>query len=141
MTNDKLQIVYDKQCPACSLYCDLYKASAEDGQVELLDARDSSALMDRITGLGLDIDDGMVVATAPEDGSEGELLYGAEAIQALAARDSGSGVFNAFDRMLFKHPRLAGLLYPVLRTFRNLLLKLLGVDRINNLKIAGRDRF
>jgi predicted DCC family thiol-disulfide oxidoreductase YuxK len=131
----KIQIVYDKQCPACSKYCELVQSSADPETVNLIDARDESDLMVEITGRGLDIDEGMVVAV------EGQLHYGAEAIHALAEMDSGRGLFNRANRLLFKNRHVARILYPCMRGVRNLLLKLLGVGRINNLAVIGRDKF
>lgn len=130
----KIRIVYDKQCPACNQYCVLAEKYAER-EVELIDARDVSALMDEITERGLDIDDGMVVEI------DGELHYGADAIHVLAAIGPRTGVFNVVNRLFFQNARAARVLYPVLRRFRNFLLKVLGVKRINNLGINGRDKF
>lgn len=131
----KMQIVFDKQCPACSKYCELVQSSADPGSVSLIDARDKSDLMDEITSRGLDIDEGMVVSV------EGELHYGGKAIHALAKMDSGRGLFNHANRVLFRNRHVAKALYPCLRSVRNLLLKLLGVGRINNLGVNGRDKF
>ena len=133
--SDNIDIVYDKQCPACSAYCEMAQASGQPAPVNLIDARDESDLMAEITARGWDIDDGMVVRL------QGSLYYGAEAIHELARRDTGRRLFNRINRLLFKHPRAARVLYPCLRSVRNLLLKLLGVGRINNLGVQGRDRF
>jgi len=131
----KIEIVFDKKCPACSKYCELVQSSADPGTVSLIDARQNSDLMVEITSRGLDIDEGMVVS------AEGKLHYGAEAIHALAEMDSGRGLFNHANRLLFKSRHVARILYPCLRSVRNLLLKLLGVGRINNLGVSGRDKF
>lgn len=131
----KIEIVFDKQCPACSKYCELVQSTANPETVSLIDARDKSDLMDEITRRGLDIDDGMVVSV------EGELHYGAKAIHALAEMDKGRGLFNRANRFLFKNRRVAQILYPCMRSVRNLLLKLLGVGRINNLGVSGKDKF
>lgn len=42
---------------------------------------------------------------------------------------------------MFRSRRVSKVLYPLLRFLRNLLLKLLGKTRINNLNQPGRDRF
>lgn len=135
MMNKKIEVVFDKQCPACSMYCELVQSSADPETVNLIDARDDSDLMAEITNRGLDIDEGMVVTV------NGDLHYGAEAIHVLASLDARSGLFNRANRVLFKNIRVAHLLYPMMRSVRNLLLKVLGVARINNLKVRGRDKF
>jgi len=142
-TNDKIRVVYDRQCPACHLYCELLQSNAAEHarevagapEVELLDAREDSELMQRITHLGLDIDEGMVVEI------DKELFYGADAIHALTAVESRRGLFRWVTRLLFARRRFARFFYPWLRRVRNLLLKLLGKHRINNLKLPGRDKF
>ena len=135
MSDGKIEIIYDKQCPACSKYCDLVKSSSHPKQVRLVDARDESDLMTKITSLGLDIDEGMVVVV------DGELHFGADAIHALAITSSRGGLFNLANSVLFKSRRISRVLYPLLRCMRNFLLKILGVGRINNLNIRGKDRF
>lgn len=133
--SDKIRIVYDKQCPACSAYCLLAKAHAEPGQIELIDARDPSDLMAEITRRGMDIDEGMVVEV------DGELHYGADGIRRLATVENKKNFFNRVNRILFKNERMARRLYSLLKAVRNILLKLLGIRRINNLERPGKDRF
>ena len=132
--NKAVRIVYDKQCPVCHQYCVLAKKHAEQ-ETELIDARETSELMAEITRQGLDIDEGMVVEV------DGVLYYGAEAIHVLGSRGPRRGAFNALNRLLFKNVNMARFLYPLLRSCRNLLLKVLRVNRINNLGVDGKDRF
>ena len=150
--DQKISVVYDGQCPVCHRYCEMAKSNAEayaadaadltgatgatDAPVlELLDAREDSELMQRISQLGMDIDEGMVVVIGDE------LHYGADAIHALANVETKRGVFGVVSRLMFARRRSARFLYPWLRRIRNLLLKLLRKQRINNLKLPGRDRF
>ncbi len=135
MKAEQILLVYDKQCPLCDSYCQLVRIRESVGELTIIDAREQSEVMDEITAQGLDIDQGMVLKMG------GQLYYGADAIHALALISSRYGVFNRFNYWMFKSSTLSGLLYPVLRLFRNLLLKLLGKTRINNLNIADNDRF
>lgn len=128
-------LVYDKQCPACSYYCNLARIRESAGRLVLVDARDDSAIRDEITAAGLDIDQGMVLRYG------GTLYYGADAIHMLALLGSNSGAFNRISHWTFKYRPVARVLYPVLRAGRNLLLKVLGRTKINNLGVAGNDRF
>lgn len=142
-SEEKIRVVYDRECPVCHLYCDLVLKDSqrqdESGPgappVELLDAREDSELMRRITHLGLDIDEGMVVEIGDE------LHYGADAIHALTVAQRSRGAFGLVSRLLFARKKAARFMYPWLRRIRNLLLKLLGKQRINNLELPGRDKF
>lgn len=133
--SDDIFLIYDRQCPACELYCTLTRVRESAGRLVLVDARDGGPLLDEITAAGLDIDDGMVLKVG------GRLYYGADAIHALSLMGTGSDAFNRVSYWAFRSQRVARVLYPALRLCRNLLLKLLGRTRINNLGRPGRDRF
>jgi len=91
--------------------------------------------MQEITARGLDIDQGMVLKMGDQ------LYYGADAIHALALISSRSGLFNKLNYWIFCSKRVSAWLYPILRSMRNLLLKILGKTKINNLGVSGNDRF
>jgi predicted DCC family thiol-disulfide oxidoreductase YuxK len=132
---DEIVLVYDWECPACDTYCRLICTSGSAGTLHLVNARESSAVIDEITQAGLDLDQGMVVKMG------GQLYYGANAIHILALVSSRSDLFNKLSHYAFRSLTLSRILYPGLRTCRNLLLKLMGKTKINNLKIPGHDRF
>ena len=91
--------------------------------------------MDKITKSGLDIDQGMVLIIGEK------LYYGSDAMHALALISSRSGIFNRINYWIFKSKSVSSLLYPVLRIFRNLLLKILGKTKINNLSKNKNKKF
>lgn len=128
-------VVYDKQCPACDYYCNLVRIRESVGRLVLLDARDGGPIMDEITAKGLDIDQGMVVKVGKE------LYYGPDAIHVLALMGTNRGFFNRLAYWSFRSRAVSKVLYPVLKSFRNLLLKILGKTKINNLRVGGNDRF
>lgn len=128
-------LVYDRECPACEFYCRQARIDPAHGTLQRIDARKPSDILNKITHAGLDIDQGMVL------GTNGRLYYGADAIHELALRAPRRGVFHRLSRALFGTPARAQLLYPILRTSRNLLLKLLGKSKINNLGRPHNDRF
>lgn len=130
-----IQLVYDRQCPVCEFYCQHIDVDANAGTLERVDARDASDIMDEITALGLDIDEGMVVKIGDS------IFYGGDAINALALKSSRTGFFNRLAYWTFRSHRVSQLLYPVLRACRNLLLKLLRRTRINNLRLPDNDAF
>ncbi len=136
MKNPKQVIlVYDKECPACDNYCQVVRIREDIGELVLLDAREPGPIIDEITALGWDIDQGMVLKL------EQQLYYGSDAIYMLSLLSSRSGIFNRLNYWLFKSKRRSHLLYPVLRSLRNLLLKMLGKTKINNLRLANNEKF
>lgn len=132
---NKITLIYDKQCPACNNYCQVIRIRESVGELKLVDAREQSDLMNEITAQGFDIDQGMVLKM------DEVLYYGADAIHALALISSHSGIFNRLNYWLFKSKNRSLLVYPVLRFFRNLLLKLLNKTKINNLNKNANDKF
>jgi predicted DCC family thiol-disulfide oxidoreductase YuxK len=130
-----VQLVYDQDCPVCSAYCRSLQARAALPGLHLVNAREDTPVLREITRRGMDVDEGMVLE------ADGELYYGAEAMQALAARTRAAGAFNRINRWLFGSRRGSRILYPVLRAGRNLLLKIMGRKRINNLQLPGNERF
>jgi predicted DCC family thiol-disulfide oxidoreductase YuxK len=132
---DPIILVYDKECPACDNYCQMVRIREDIGELMLVDAREPTPIMDEITALGWDIDQGMVLKIG------NRLYYGAEAIHALALISSRSGVFNRLNYWLFKSKWLSHLFYPILRSLRNLLLKILRKTKINNLGFNNNNYF
>ena len=128
-------LIYDKECPACSYYCNLARIRKSVGNLVLVDAREGGPVMDEITAAGLDIDQGMVLKIGDK------LYYGADAIHTLSLIGTRSGIFNRLAYFLFRSKRLSAILYPVLRSCRNLLLKILRKSKINNLHADNNDRF
>ncbi|MCW4630262.1 MULTISPECIES: DUF393 domain-containing protein [Marinomonas] len=135
MTDKQILLIYDKECPACHFYCQIVRIRQSVGELVLIDARDNPEVMVEVNAKGLDIDQGMVLKM------DGQLYYGADAIQLLALLSSRSGVFNRLNYWLFRSKKIAAILYPILRSCRNLLLKVLGKTKINNLKQEDNDRF
>ena len=76
---EPILLVYDKQCPACDFYCNIVRIRESAGQLELVDAREPSAVMDEITALGWDIDQGMVLKVGDS------MYYGSDAIHAASS--------------------------------------------------------
>lgn len=134
-TKKNILLVYDKECPACDYYCNLVRIHEDVGNLILVDAREGGEILEEITALGLDIDQGMVLKL------DDQIYYGSDAVHMLSLIGSKNGMFNRLNFWLFRSKPISKVLYPVLRFFRNLLLKVLGVTKINNLKIKGNFRF
>jgi predicted DCC family thiol-disulfide oxidoreductase YuxK len=123
---EKLELVYDGQCPVCRTYCENLKPDAE--AFCLIDARKGGALMEEITSRGLDIDQGMVLKAGDK------LYYGSEAIHQISLRARKKGLMAWVNRWFFITSRRAAIFYPAGRAVRNALLRLLGIGDIHNLK-------
>lgn len=135
MNREQLLLVYDKECPACDNYCRVVRIRESVGDLKLVNAREASEVMREITTRGWDIDQGMVLKMG------GQLYYGSDAIHTLALISSRSGIFNRINYWIFRSRTLSAVFYPVLRSCRNLLLKFLGVTKINNLGKPGNRKF
>lgn len=127
------KLVYDRDCPVCRFYAS--RVDTGPGDLELINAREAGDLLDEITAAGLDIDTGMAVKVGDD------LYFGCDAVHALALRSSGKGFVNRLAAWLFRSPRRARLFYPPLVGCRNILLRILGKTRINNLRLPGSGRF
>ena len=135
MSEHDILLVYDHQCPVCDAYCRRVRLRQSEGALHVIDARQPSEIRDEVTRRGLDIDQGMVVQT------DAGLYYGAEAIHQLALLGERSDLFNLLNYSVFGSRWVADRLYPLLRFFRNLLLKILGRSKINNLSRPHNERF
>mgnify|MGYP006147597495 FL=1 len=133
--SEPILLVYDKDCPACNAYSQLVRIRQSVGELQLVNAREDSAVMRELTACGLDIDQGMVLIMA------NNRYYGSDAIYMLSLLSSRSGIFNRLNYHLFKSRRVAKVLYPLLRGCRNVLLKLMRKRKINNLGLPDNDRF
>tara|TARA_R110002096_G_scaffold419615_1_gene624360 strand:+ start:3702 stop:3935 length:234 start_codon:yes stop_codon:yes gene_type:complete len=69
------------------------------------------------------------------------IYYGSDAIHQLALLGSRKGFVNRIAYWAFRSQTAARILYPVLAACRNLLLKILGRSRINNLQLENNDKF
>lgn len=116
-------LIYDTECYFCTNYTRLLKLKETAGEVKLISARDKAA----VEALGcshLDLNEGMVLLM------DGKTYYGYEAIHHLALLTTNLSIFNRINYMIFRHPLLARLLYPMLKMGRRAYLKLAGKELI-----------
>lgn len=121
----KVQVVYDGECPFCSRYAQLVTIRKSVGELELIDAREDGPTVREVKKRDLDLDEGMVVIV------DGRYFHGSDAMHCIALLSTRVGLFNRLNAALFKHSRLAGFFYPVLRTGRNAVLALLGRRKLS----------
>jgi len=121
-----IRIIYDGDCPFCQAYVKMLRLK-EQYRVELIDAREEHAILPEITSQGYDLDDGMVVEI------NGRFFHGDEAMTRMALMTTKSGVLRRFTKWTFTSERRSRYLYPILRSCRNMTLKVLGHKKIKNL--------
>lgn len=122
---ENVTIVYDGKCPFCQRFTRLLRIRESAGNVQLVDARSEKPLVKESQRRGYDLDEGMVVII------EDRFYHGAEAMQVLAMLSTRTGWFNRLNYLVFRSKRASVVLYPVLRTGRNLALRILGHKPIN----------
>ena len=124
MKQKDLLIFYDGECPVCNQYVRYYRLADANTNVSLSNLRDNPEKVAEFNAMGFNVDDGMVVVL------DNETYHGAEAIRVLALLSTPIGLFNRCNRWVFSHRRLAAFLYPILVGGRNLLLFLIGREKI-----------
>ena len=124
-------LMYDGECPFCSQYVKLVRIRDSIGGLKLLNARDGGPQYDEVLRAGLDLDEGMVLKL------NDRLYHGEDCIHALAMLSEPKGFFNRINVWVFKSPKRAAFLYPILRAGRNLALKLLGRKKLDHEEVAG----
>jgi predicted DCC family thiol-disulfide oxidoreductase YuxK len=135
LSDNDCELIYDWQCPACSLYCDQIRIQDAGSRLHLINARSNPGAMKEVTARGYDIDEGMVLKTSEQ------FYYGAEAIHQLALMASPSNTFNRLNCWIFSSRCRSELLYPVLRNWRRVFLKLLRRTKVNNLGLPNNEKF
>jgi predicted DCC family thiol-disulfide oxidoreductase YuxK len=125
---DDVTLIYDGDCPVCTIYGCNVQLEPGSGTLVRVNARDDPQVQAEMTAAGLDLDEGMVVR------HRGRLYHGAEAMHVMAVHGSRRGIANRVNRLLFRSRGRAEALYPFMRAGRNALLRVLGRKKIGNLK-------
>lgn len=121
----KAWLVYDGDCPFCSEYVRLVRLRQAIGPVELVNARNNAPIVDEIINAGFDLNEGMALKF------NGQIYHGADCVHMLALLSTPTGLFNRFNALVFRSKRLSKVVYPILRTSRNVSLKLLGRAKVD----------
>lgn len=124
-------LLYDGECPFCSLYARKSKFEAQIGQpLKVLDANQAPGLVDELRRKGCDIDEGMILVF------DGRRHQGASAMMALEAMTTGNDWFNRLARWFSSNPTRVRILYPWFRRLRGAALWVKGKS---NPSRAGRN--
>lgn len=123
-TNDILYLIYDGDCPICSYCSSVIKIRSSVGRLEILNARNPHPLVEEVMNKGYDLNEGFIVKF------QDKYYHGQEAVHFLSLVGSSSDFFNKLNVLIFRSKTLSKILYPILRSIRNLLLLILGVSKI-----------
>ena len=121
-----VQIIYDGDCPFCQAYVGMVRLQ-EHYSVDLINARVPHPLVEAATERGLDLDEGMIVVL------EDKFYHGDDAMTRMALMTTKSGLLRRLTKWTFTSPGRSRILYPILRSGRNMTLKVLGHKKIDNL--------
>lgn len=121
---DKTVIVYDGECPFCTRFVEWQQLKDAVGPVTLLNAHDGGDLVSALWATGYDLNEGMVLIW------NNQIFHGDDCVNRLALLSSGSGTFNRLNSIIFSSPRVSAFMYPILRTGRNAVLRLMGRKKI-----------
>ncbi len=124
--SNEVVIYYDHECPVCRNYCRFLRLKQTSGSLRLVNAREDHALSQKFLNQGMDIDQGIIVSVG------GNYYHGSDALHMLALLSTGTGWFNRLNARLFSSRRISRIFYPLMVVGRNLLLRLLGKERILN---------
>lgn len=121
----KVSIVYDGMCPVCNQLARTTRLQDRGGTLELIDARSDELEMIQGNDLsGVDFNEGFAVVV------DGEPHLGADGAHVLALLTEPSGLFFRLFRWSMRTEKRSRILYPVLRSGRRLLLKILRIPLI-----------
>lgn len=131
----KIWFIYDGECPLCKNAALALRIKQDYASLHLLNARETlHPLIEQINTRGLNLDEGMVIV-------DGESFYhGKDALRFMARYGDYKGLFNISNKWLFWSDFMATLLYPLMKSVRNYLLKIRGVSLINNLSSEGANK-
>lgn len=129
--------VYDGECPLCTNAAMALRIKQQYGKLHLLNAREASddSLIREITARGLDLDQGMVIW------ADGRFYHGKDALVFMAEYADDKGLFNRFNKLLFRSNTVANICYPAMRAVRNYLLRRCKVAPIDNLALSKKAIF
>lgn len=118
-----IYIIYDGECPFCSDFVKGMRIKNAADQLQLINARVED-YRHLLKDQAYDLNEGMLVIV-------GEHYYhAAAAVNILAMMTTPLSIVNKINFLLFKHPFIANLYYPVCRFARNAALRVKKVPPI-----------
>ncbi|MEM6818632.1 MAG: DCC1-like thiol-disulfide oxidoreductase family protein [Pseudomonadota bacterium] len=113
-------LVYDGECPLCSRYVQMVRLRERLDGLQTISARHPHPVVEVLTQHDLDLNEGIVLI------ENGLAYYADAAVRRIAMLSGGGSWMNRLNSRVFQSGARARVLYPALKTGRNVLLKLLG---------------
>jgi len=122
-------LIYDGDCPVCRSTAHAISIRKQYGSMTLVDARAAPdhLICRKASEMRLDLDEGMVIF------ADGEVYHGAGAISFLARFGDPGHLLTKMSKAVNRSSRFSARAYGLLRGLRNILLRLRGIGRIDNL--------
>ncbi len=129
--------VYDGECPLCRTAARALRIREAVGTLHLINAREEPRhpVIAEINARGLSLDEGSVIKFA------GTYYHGGDVMLIMGLLGSPVGWFNRMNALLFRSRTFSRFCYPTIRSVRNALLRLKGVDQIRNLHTPPKEPF
>jgi predicted DCC family thiol-disulfide oxidoreductase YuxK len=126
MAEQAALIIYDGDCIFCENYTRLVRLREQVGPVELLNARSDDARVERYWREGYDLNEGMLLVL------DGNVYFGAAAVNKLAQLSAPATAFNRVNRAIFQKPGMSAKVYPLLKLGRRVVLWLRGRKQLEH---------
>jgi predicted DCC family thiol-disulfide oxidoreductase YuxK len=120
ITNNKMVVVYDGECPFCRNYVKLMSLRKAVGEVELVDARTQAPAVGKLVELGYDLNEGMAAIYG------GKVYYGKDAVVLISSLTGDRDWMGRVIAKSLRSPTRATFLYPVMKLGRRVALTMLG---------------
>ena len=119
-------IIYDGDCIFCQNYTRLVRLREQIGPVELLNARSDDVRVAQYWREGYDLNEGMLFVI------EGDVYFGAAAVNKLAQLSAPTTAFNRLNRAIFHKIGMSARVYPLLKLGRRGVLWLRGRKQLEH---------
>ena len=123
MSQSKMIVIYDGDCPFCQSYVKLMALRNCVGQVDLVSARSDDPRVKEVQHQ-FDLNEGMMAIYGSK------MYYGSDAIALISTLCADSGFAQKLLAKIFGKPARARLLYPIMKAGRNVTLWALGRPKI-----------
>jgi predicted DCC family thiol-disulfide oxidoreductase YuxK len=124
MSDAKMVVIYDGECPFCRSYVRLMALRNRVGEVDVVDARSDDPRVVNVQERGYDLNEGMIAVYG------GKIYYGSDAIALISTLSANAGAVQMILSKLLGNSTRARLLYPVMKFARRITLKALGRSAI-----------
>ncbi|MDC0438546.1 hypothetical protein OAL56_00515 [Candidatus Pelagibacter sp.] len=119
-------IIYDGECPICKNFLIFTKLKEYNPEIKIINARENPEVVQYFKNLGYTIDDGFILVLNEE------IYYGDRCLQKISKIINKENVFRNIFSKIFKYKFLNTISYPFFKFTRSIILKLIGIKKIDN---------